>query len=193
MATSMRNIMHWTSPQCFFQFDLTSQATTEFLWSMYTKQSLSYAFDIYNSLGDLWIKRFYHKGTANLTTSNEYMNGLAIAMSAEMRRGHDASQDAIGTVLAQQRCVRIEWAWISLPASLVLMSILFLGATMWSSLTQARHGTWKSSSLALIFASVESLLHGDTLERKSQISNTANGIEVQFMKTERGWGFVEQQ
>jgi hypothetical protein len=192
---NQRNITHWVSPDCFFQFDLTSQATREFLWSMYTEQSLSFPYNnIYNSIGDLWIKRFYHKGTANLTTSNEYMNGLAIAMSAQMRRGHDASQDAIGTVLAQQRCVHIEWAWICLPASLVLMSILFLAATIWSSLTQAWHGMWKSSSLALIFASLESeiLLHSGTLDRKSQMSNSANEIEVQFMKTERGWGFVEQ-
>jgi hypothetical protein len=189
-----RNITHWTSPQCFFEFDSSSQATTNFLRSMYTKQELEYAYDPYNAMGDLWIKRFYHKGTANITTANDYMDGLAIAMSAQMRRGHDASQDALGMVLTQQTCVHIEWAWITLPASLVLMSILFLAGTIWSSLTQAWHGMWKSSSLALVFTTVESesLLHDGILDRKSQIADTASGIKARFVKTERGWAFVEQ-
>jgi hypothetical protein len=197
---NLRNTTHWTSPYCFFQYDSTAQATADFLRNMFANKTLSYLTysnavgDRSHSAGDLWIERFYNKGTANLTTSNEYMKGLAIAISAQMRRGHDASQDAIGTVLEQQRCVHIEWAWIALPASLVLMSILFLAATMWASLTQAWHGMWKSSSLALIFAFLESesLLHSGTLDKKSHMANSANTIEVQFMKTERGWGFVEQ-
>jgi hypothetical protein len=36
------------------------------------------------------------------------------------------------------------------------------------------------------------LLHSGTLDKKSHMANSANTIEVQFMKTERGWGFVEQ-
>jgi hypothetical protein len=193
-ATYLRNITQWTSPQCFFQFDSSSKATTDFLRDMYHGKSLSIAYGRYTRpLGDLWIKRFYNKGTANLTTTSEYMNGLATAMSAHMRKDLDASQDALGQVFAQQTCVRINWAWITLPASLVLMAILFLAATMWSTLTQAWHGMWKSSALALVFVSIasESLLHKGVLNKKSQIADTAQDMRAKFLKTERGWGFVE--
>jgi hypothetical protein len=193
LNTHLRNITQWTSRECFFEFDITSQAISNFLTDMYTRKYLVEQDDFSTTLGDLWIKRFYQRGTANLTTATEYMDGLAIAISAQMRRDQDPTRDALGTVFTQHTCVRIKWAWISLPASLVLMAILFLIGTMWSSSAQAWHGMWKSSALALVFASIESksLLYEGVLERKSQIDNTADGIKVKFIETERGWGFVK--
>jgi hypothetical protein len=183
-----RNISHWVSPHCVFHWGLNVAAVTGVLQTMYNNRSA------FSGIGDLWIKKFYHQGNATLDTANEYMKGLAISMSATMRNSQNATQDpALGAVYVQQTCVRIKWAWISLPASLVLMAIMFLVVTMWSSLTQSWHGMWKSSSLALVLASVESetLLQAGILDKKSQMSNTAKSMEVQFMKTERGWGFVE--
>jgi hypothetical protein len=183
-----RKKSHWTSPHCVFHFDVSSLAVTAYLANMYNKQSL------WRGEGDLWIKNLYNRGYADLESANKYMNGLAMSMTMHMRKSQNATKDpALGTVHAQKTCVRINWAWISLPASLVLMAIMFLAVTMWSSLTQSWHGTWKSSSLALVLASVESetLLQAGILDKKSKMSSTAKSIEVQFMKTERGWGFVE--
>jgi hypothetical protein len=117
-----------------------------------------------------------------------------MSMSAHMRRSQNATQDpALGTVHAQKTCVHINWVWVSPPAPLVLMAIMFLAMTMWSSLTQSWHGMWKSSSVALALASVESetLSQASVLDKRSQMSDTADSMKVQFMKTEQGWGFVE--
>jgi hypothetical protein len=189
----LNKIPQWTSPMCFFQYDSSSQATSEYLGRMFRKKGLVIGRQENETIGDLWMQRLYQRGTANVTTAREYMSGLAISMSAHMRKELDVSQDALGIIHAQQTCVRINWVWISLPASLVLLGMLFFAATMWSTLTQTWHGMWKSSALALVFVSIESekLLHDEVLDKNSQIANAAQNMKAKFMKTERGWDFVQ--
>ena len=145
--------------------------------------------------GSTWLKPLYLNGTANITTVNNYTDGLASAMTAIMReRG---PSPVLGTVQGSQTCVHIAWVWISLPAGLVLFTIVLLAcsaiicraSSMWGST-----GSWKSSSLPL-------LLHGcDNSVRERAAKITRNGemeelsktLFMELSKTKEGLRFVER-
>jgi hypothetical protein len=62
----------------------------------------------------------------------------------------DAQQAIIGTVWTQKQFVTVEWAWLTLPAILLILTLLFfIGMCL---KTRAAHvGLWASSPLALFF------------------------------------------
>lgn len=53
----------------------------------------------------------YHNGTANVTTINQYIEGLTISPSAAIRATRDArgSSYVEGSVLVSQTCIRTHW------------------------------------------------------------------------------------
>lgn len=184
----------WYSADCFWYMDpYTSLAISEFLIPSYDKRTLSIGSSgVFSPMGPLWLMSLYHDTLSNLTTANRYMEGLADAMSAEIRQGGFGSP-ANGTVMESQTCIRVQWAWISLPAILVVLSVLFFATTWWCSQMQSWRGMWKSSSLALLLASFESetLLQEGPLERNSQRTEKASKIRARFTQINGGWGFVE--
>ena len=120
--------------------------------------------------GDLWLQNLYMNGTANMSSVDEYMNRLASSMTATIRSHGDPvrapyTNYASGVVLENQTCIHVRWAWLALPASLVLCSITFLAATI--TLTSAKlsndstkawiakTGPLKSSPLPLLFHGIE--------------------------------------
>ncbi len=65
-----------------------------------------------------------------------------------------------GTAYEMSTFVHIRWGWITLPATVVLMTGAFLAAAMLKSRT-TRTKLWKSSALAMLFHGLD----GDTRKR----------------------------
>lgn len=171
-------------------------AINQFLSWMYDESPLLAVTD--NTVitsGSTWLKPLYLNGTANISTVNNYTDGLASAMTAIMRERGPSPM--VGTVLGSQTCVYIAWVWISLPAALVFFTALLLSwsaiicssSYMWGST-----GSWKSSSLPL-------LLHGcDSSVRERAAKITENGemevfakkLVMELSNTEEGVRFVER-
>lgn len=120
--------------------------------------------------GDLWLLNLYMNGAANISTVNDYMKRLASSMTSTIRTHGDPAPApytnyASGAVLGNQTCIHVRWAWLALPASLVLCSIAFLAATI--TLRPAKRctgpanawiataGPLKSSPLPLFFHGIE--------------------------------------
>jgi hypothetical protein len=120
----------------------------------------------YNVAGDtdgpIWLERLYLNGTADMNTTVAYMQGLAHAVTAVIRKNGDAEHNlpVTGTVFGAQTCIAITWGWLALPAALLLLTLIFMCATV----LRAHHATsvsrnaaeagrrsWKSSTLPLLW------------------------------------------
>jgi len=193
---------YWVSADCAWYVDeVTTSLVAGSLMGFYDQESIYMPYgDPYSTAGgSVWSTNLYQNASSNLTSVTRYMDGLAESMSAEMRQGGaladgQVRSEALGVVMRSQTCIGVRWAWLTLPAALIALTMAFLAATVWCSRTPAWHGMWKSSSLALLFHNVKSktLQQDGLLDSKSQINETASKMNVQFMQTERGWSFLER-
>lgn len=154
LQLSLDEPTRWYPPECIWMLDyVPGLALNQFLSWMYDKSPLLGVIE--NTVitsGSIWPKPLYMSGTANIDTVNNYTDGLASAMTAVIRQR--GSNPVVGTVLVSQTCVHVAWAWITLPAGLVMFTIVLLTCTvitcrassMWSST-----GSWRDSTLALLF------------------------------------------
>ena len=146
------------------------------------------------TMGSLWTQNLYKNGTADLSTVAKYMDDLTSSMNAVIRqRNPNVSTSSVyGTAYSTETCIRVQWAWLTLPASLLVLTIFFLVATAIHS--RRWHKTWKSSSLALIFHGFRDTTrdkHG-ILTRTDEMENAAERIRAQLGDWEHGWRFVER-
>ncbi|KAF2145869.1 uncharacterized protein K452DRAFT_263274 [Aplosporella prunicola CBS 121167] len=79
----------------------------------------------------------------NITTSMSYAIGRS-----------QSSYKVLGSAIFTQTYIKVRWAWCSLPLAVVLMGVAFLVCTMVYT-KRAGVGTWKSSSLAPLYARLE--------------------------------------
>ena len=124
----------WYNPLCTWEFGIgPTEALTEYLYAFYNRNYLSAPYGSPgNTVGDAWLEHLYRNGTANINTTANYMRGLANAMTSTMRQRGDAfnSDPATGTVLTNQTCIRVAWAWLALPAALLFCTFVFLATIM---------------------------------------------------------------
>ncbi|KAL8660013.1 MAG: hypothetical protein Q9202_006839 [Teloschistes flavicans] len=145
------------------------------------------------SIDPAWLIKLYNDGKANIDTVNSYMAGLAEAITANMRERGELlpSGDAKGTTHGSQTCIGARWAWLSLPATMFVLTVIFLAATIAQTRTPV---AWKSSATALLF-------HGfDDATRKVQggagdIYGVKSAVEHMRARVEHigadGWRFVK--
>jgi hypothetical protein len=116
-------------------------------------------------------------------------------MTAVMReRG---SSPAVGAVQGSQTCVHVAWIWISLPAGLVIFTTVLLACTaitcrassMWSST-----GSWRSSSLALLFHGCDNSVRERTAKITGigEMEEFSKTLVMELNKTKEGLRFVER-
>lgn len=142
-------------PDCVWVMGFTSGlAINQLLSHMFDASLLgSLTGDTASTQGDTWLKQFYHNGTVNITSANQYFDGIASTLTGLMRQYGDTppSGYAPGTQLALQTCVHVQWIWLLFPVILSTLSTIFLGATLKrSDETKTRKGAWRSSSLTLV-------------------------------------------
>lgn len=212
----------YTYPQYYhedciwFQSPLITKALNLTLATFFDKQSLSCSIPTdglstpTSFLGPLWLQNFYNDGSANLLSVQKYMSNLANTMTATMRQavpGIDpglplviineqgpgtAKTDAYGTVLQSQTCIRVHWPWLSLPASLLLLTAIFLAATVAQTPMRLLPEAWKSSSLAALFFG----LSYQTVEKIGAVADMdsalekAKGMRADLRHGQGGWKLV---
>ncbi|KIY02138.1 uncharacterized protein Z520_02276 [Fonsecaea multimorphosa CBS 102226] len=92
--------------------------------------------------------------------------------------------EVTGFALTAENFVQTRWWWISLPAAVVLMAMVSLAATMYT--TKRRNiGIWKTALLPVIFRGpfVEhSMRGGGEGERISEMKKVAKGITVKLVR-----------
>ena len=124
------------------------------------------------------------------------MNSLATSMTTHIRKtGNVAVKQvpAIGTAQQDVAFVEVQWAWITVPAALLALTLCFLVVTV---AVSARQGTklWKGSSIAAFYHPLASggrhMLAEASLPQGAH--RIAEDLNVRWMKTDKGWRFVNE-
>lgn len=119
----------------------------------------------------------------------EHVEKLAKAMTNVMRQS--STQMAIGKSFSEETYVEVRWGWLALPVALLILTLIFLVATVLrTSMQMDQVGVWKNSSIA-------TLLYGlpDEIQRKVTASGTdatprtkARRLNVRMLPS-GGWRF----
>ena len=114
---------------------------------------------------------------------------VAASLTDYIRSVSPATEKAVGTAFGTEAYVRVAWAWLSLPVTLVLLSFLFLVAAIVQ--TAGRKApVWKSSSLAVMFQGLRELPEGSQ-GKVSGMERLAEGMRVRLERDGGGgWRLV---
>ena len=120
---------------------------------------------------------------------NATMANLATSMTNNIRQ-YNYGGPASGVAWKIETVIEVRWAWMALPLSLVLLTVVFLVAAM---LQSAHQQVWKSSSLALLFHGLGNDVRSrlGPLEKLDQMVETAGQVNVRLRRTDEGRRFID--
>lgn len=164
--------------------------------SLVGNESLYFDRVIERAKGTPWSVNLWNEGNATLETVQAAMDGLARSITARWRQGDGISDNVgpvTGMVWENQTCVLVNWAWISLPAALLLLTIVFLILTVLRTNSKGAR-VWKSSMLAVLFNGLDLKTRQDagaavSLEEMRAAADTA---KVRLVETKNGLRLVGQ-
>lgn len=142
--------------------------------------------------GPIAAKLLWHDGTATLTSVSRFMQGLTDTMTATIRtRGVEGeSAYAHGERIMQSTCAYIRWAWLSYHIALVGLTIssLILMLVYSPRGSSSASTVWKSSSLAVLFCSIDESLKGRTRfdMGRDEMFRVAETMNVQLVMDANG-------
>ena len=93
----------------------------------------------------------------------------------------------LGTTIEYQTYVHIRWAWISLPAALVLLTLGYLVTVVIKSNIQ-KNPIWKSSGLAVLFHGLDPTTRQELgrLQRLHEMDRQAQIMKVRLSEGDEG-------
>ena len=194
----VHNMTTWYARDCVWIIDWEAVVGIRQTFKrMYQNQTLiSDGMNVSRSIGEAWLRSLYHNGQSNLSTVEAHASQIARAMGKQTRQIR-ASIDpeygfAKGTVMETDTCIQVRWAWIIFPASLIAFTMILLVTTIcktWRSGERGRrYGVWKSSSLAVLFSSLQEEARGsEALEKNSDMELHAKELKVSLRPVDGGW------
>jgi hypothetical protein len=120
-----------------------------------------------------------------------HMEKIARAMTNVVRSDADSDELIIGSASSPETYVRVEWGWLAFPLVMLLLSIVFLVATIIKTSQQTYDGigTWKTSAMpALIYSLPKDLQQGLTMSvtSRSISKRSSKKVRVRLMP-KQGW------
>ncbi|KIW05149.1 uncharacterized protein PV09_03700 [Verruconis gallopava] len=98
----------------------------------------------------------------------DYLTTIAKAMTITIRNSANSSnmvETFSGDALQSKVLIHVLWPWITLPASVLACSLVFLLTTIYTSDRAAEVGVWKTSALAILFNGLHEELTKDEPEQ----------------------------
>lgn len=92
-----------------------------------------------------------------------------------------------------ETCSSVQWPWLAYPAALLVLTFVFLLATIVQSACYSRKRIWKSSPLALLFHGLDTDMREKFrfVDRTEEMEQTAKGLPVRLSHEEGELRFVE--
>jgi hypothetical protein len=134
--------------------------------------------------------KLYNNGTATMDTLQSQVDGFVNTLTGVIRQYGEASEAIrpLGTTQRVETCIGVQWAWLSLPAALLVLTLAFLTITIWK--TKSREvNLWKSSQLALLFHGIDQASkepHG-VLEEVGEMKSAARAIRARVNQQSGMW------
>lgn len=178
---------------CFWTFgEESARGLSSYLSNMFDGDLLGPPAPPDEVTGAPWQMGLFSNGTATLSSASAYMERLENAITSFIRQyGDTPSVDyAQGTEYGLQTCIKVRWAWLILPSALILLTIVFLLATILG--TRSRNMTWKSSALALLFHGLDTISReqcGELMDLPA-MENAAEQVQAKLAVSEAGLQFV---
>ena len=99
-----------------------------------------------------------------------HMERMAEAMTNAVRSDQNSNERISGKALSRETFVAVHWAWLSFPLTMLLLSIIFLVATMMKTSQKGSSdtGTWKTSAMP-------TLIYGLPKEMQGSLTTTTHG------------------
>lgn len=169
VALSDNGTLFWLWSACVYQVDTTAVISMlDYFGTAFDGFTdgddlirVSYSADIMQVL--------YASGNASLQTLDSTFTQLANTMTNNMRL-NGYGDLAVGLTWQTTTYIHVEYGWLSLPAALVGLSILFLVATM---IRSRKLAVWKSSALAVVYHGIreEWRVEADTLKQMNKAAD----------------------
>lgn len=123
------------------------------------------------------VLRLYNSGNVSMESLSEKFENLAQALTLWTRSNGDPrySRRAEGDVIHYAVCVRLTWAWISLPAALAGLSLVMLALTV-ATTTRTAAPVWKLFPLAVLLRGPA----GDDWLDRDMLAATADEADKAF-------------
>lgn len=117
-------------------------------------------------------------------------DGMARLMTDVLLTSFDGIQMVNGTAWGNEIFVNVRWKWFSLPFALLLLSLIFLLATIFKSADeQDEVGIWKTSALAVLMNGLK-----DDVRRKmgnskdmAEVREHAKEVEMKLLFNKKGY------
>jgi len=141
-----------------------------------------------------WALRLADNYTASLNNTSTAMAHLSDALTAHIRiSGSDiGSAPAIGQVVEIKSCINVQWAWLSMPITMVFLTIVFMVIVIFQSNSWRSTVDWKGSVWALLFSKVVwASGRSGRFESVQEASASVGDARVRLEKGDIGWSFVE--
>ena len=146
---------------------------------------------------DTWHQRWYDRTDSSLPSSVTIEKIIHIGLERAMgniaasltKYARDTSNNFItGTMTVSESYVAVKWAWLTLPAVLLVMGIAFLVSTALLN-TKTELGLWKSSVLPVLYHGIEGDLvpDGERVNSVTEMERNAKRVGVRLeYSDERG-------
>jgi hypothetical protein len=108
---------------------------------------------------------------------------IATSMTNNIRGARNATM-VEGIAFREETYIHVNWSWLVLPGVVVLMGVVLLAATMWSSRAE-RDGLWKNSVLATMFMQTRGW-DGPNVGTWSDMDVQAKGMKGKLEKNKGG-------
>jgi hypothetical protein len=83
-----------------------------------------------------------------------YMERMALSMTNDMRSDDGSREDVHGQAFNQKKFVSVKWAWLIFPFLLLVLSLVFLVATIVKTSKDPATGMWKTSAMPTLIYSL---------------------------------------
>jgi hypothetical protein len=151
----------------------------------------------YDYAGPAQLLAIYNETYLSFEVLNSTFANISNSLTTHIRQ-HGAptfSSLAYGIVTREQTCVSVRWAWLTFPATIVGLTLLFLtGMIVETRRGEGRHHDWKSEPLALMFHRLDDetikVLGAGRLVKKRDMQNTAERVRARLAETPDGWCFL---
>ncbi|KAF2681453.1 hypothetical protein K458DRAFT_371855 [Lentithecium fluviatile CBS 122367] len=118
-----------------------------------------------------------------------HMERLATAITNVMRSS--SKENVTGSSFSQETIVEVHWWWLTLPVGLLLLTLIFLVATVIrTSMEKDRVGVWKTSAIATLLYGLPDNMQQKIVDSQSQAHGTprqkAKKLKVRMLPS-KGW------
>jgi hypothetical protein len=142
-----------------------------------------------------WMVQLNNGGNVTFQSINAFWAAIADSITMLVRTSGDPSNSApaMGSAYQTDTCVSVQWSWLSFPAALLILTLVFLIATIVQSRKHNNLHIWKGSPLALLYHGMDQNLSDRyrLVDGLDEMEEKASQTVVQIKDVEGELRFVD--